>query len=229
MNYSEIRERVAEVQGRIAAAAQAAGRDPASITLVGASKEQSVERCGAALHAGLTDLGENRAQELLAKAPTLARDETVPTPVWHFIGQLQRNKVRSIAPWVSWWHSVDRVSLATEIARHQPGARVLLEVSVAGESQKGGIAPAELDALLEACADLGLRAEGLMTVPPLGRDPAPVFAALREMAHARGLLTLSMGMTSDYEVAIREGATIVRVGRAIFGARGEHLDEGLPG
>jgi len=226
----QLASRLAAIRARIDAAARSAGRDPREVTLVGASKTQPAEVCAAAVRAGCNDLGENRAQELLAKAPVLADDVTTASAVrWHFIGQLQRNKVRALAPWVQLWHSVDREPLAAEIARHQPGARVLIEVSVAGEAQKGGVALGALDALIDACRALDLRVEGLMTVPPLGVDPRPTFATLREAAADRGLTALSMGMTEDFEDAIAEGATIVRVGRAIFGDRGSHRGVGLPG
>lgn len=169
----------------------------------------------AVVEAGVRDLGENRAQELLAKRAELASCD----PVWHFIGRLQRNKVKMLAPYVARWQSVDRVELGREIARHAPGARVLIEVNTAGEEQKGGCAPHEVGAVRAALADLGLDVEGLMTVPEHGPDPRPAFERLAGLAKGLGLRDLSMGMSGDYETAVECGATIVRVGTAIFGPR----------
>lgn len=213
---SEIASRLAEVRARIADAARRAGRDPAAVMLVGATKTVPTERILEALHAGLTDVGENRAQELLAKAPALA---TTDSPRWHFLGQVQRNKVKVLAPWVDLWHTLDRSVLADALARHAPGARVLVEVNLGLEPQKGGCEPGAVAELVERARELGLVVEGLMTVPPLDADPRPFFARLRTMAEALGVPTLSMGMTGDFETAVEEGATVVRVGRAIFGDR----------
>jgi pyridoxal phosphate enzyme (YggS family) len=208
---------VAAVRARIAAAAARAGRDPGSVLLVGASKTVPVERLRDALRDGLTDLGENRAQELLAKAPELARDASPPR--WHFLGRVQRNKVKALADWIVCWQSVDREELGVEIARRAPGARVLVEVDIAGEPQKGGCLPEAAPGLVERLAALGLRVDGLMALPPQGDEPRPWFAAVRELAERIGVRELSMGMSDDYEVAVEEGATIVRVGRALFGPR----------
>jgi PLP dependent protein len=169
------------------------------------------------LAAGAHDLGENRAQELVAKAGVLA--DVVPAPGWHFIGRLQRNKVKMLAPVVELWHSIDRVELADPLARYAPAARVLVEVNLAGEAQKGGCRPGETEALVERLMGAGLVVEGLMTVPAAVGDPRPTFAALRDLAAGLGLARLSMGMTADFEQAIAEGATIVRVGSAVFGPR----------
>jgi hypothetical protein len=187
------------------------------VVLVGASKTVPAEKLSAALDAGLTDLGENRAQELLAKAPVLA-DGPVP-PTWHFLGRLQRNKVAGLAPWVSWWHSVDRVALGEAIARRAPEARILVEVNLGDEPAKGGCAPASAPALVDALRRLPLEVAGLMAVVPRAGDPRHWFAALRELAGTLELRELSMGMSDDFEAAIAEGATMVRVGRAIFGDR----------
>ena len=210
-----VASRLVEVRGRIDAAARRAGRDPASVTLVAVSKGIEVEVVRAGLLAGAVDLGENRAQELVAKAGILGRRP----PVWHFLGRLQTNKVRLLAPWVDLWHSIDRDDLAAPLARHAPGARVLVQVNTSGEAQKGGCAPEATAALVERLAGHGLAVEGLMTVPELGADPRPAFAALRELAGGLGLAALSMGMTGDFEAAVEEGATIVRIGTAIFGPR----------
>lgn len=212
---SDLAAALADVRDRIAAAAARCGRDPATVTLIGATKTVDATRMRNAVELGVRDLGENRAQELLAKAPALAG-----LPVrWHFVGRLQRNKVRAVAPLVECWQSVDREALGAVIARHAPGARVLVEVNLAGETQKGGCAPSDAGALVDALRELGLRVEGLMTIPPQEGDPRHWFAALRKLGEQLGVVELSMGMTDDFEIAIEEGATIVRVGRALFGER----------
>jgi PLP dependent protein len=208
---------LAEVRERIAAAAQRSGRDAADVLLIGASKTVDAERLTEALDAGLTDLGENRAQELLAKAPVLAGHANPPT--WHFVGQLQRNKVTSLIPWVRCWHSVDRYPLGEAIARRVPAARILVEVNLDAEPRKGGCAPEDAAALVEALQGIDLDVAGLMTVAPQRGDPRQWFAALRDLATTLQLRELSMGMSNDFEAAIEEGATMVRVGRAIFGVR----------
>jgi len=212
---ADVAARVEEVRARIAAAAARAGRDPAAITLVAATKTVDAERVRAVIEAGVPDVGENRAQELLAKAPL------VDGARWHFLGRLQRNKVKALVPWVTCWQSVDRPELGAEIARRvpAPGARVLVEVNLGEEPQKGGCLPAELPGLVERLRGERLDVAGLMTVPPHQGDPRRWFAALREHASALGVAELSMGMTEDFEVAVEEGATLVRVGRALFGAR----------
>jgi pyridoxal phosphate enzyme (YggS family) len=207
-----------EVRERIAAAASRAGRDSADVTLVAASKTVPAALVAEAVTLGVTDVGENRAQELVVKADALAG--MTETPVrWHFLGRLQRNKVKALAPWVACWQSVDRPELGAEIARRAPGARVLVEVNLADEPQKGGCPPGALAGLVEQLRGDGLEVAGLMTVPPRAADPRGFFATLREQAAALELRELSMGMTDDYEVAVEEGATMVRVGRALFGAR----------
>jgi pyridoxal phosphate enzyme (YggS family) len=210
-----VRDAVGGVRHRIAAAARRAGRDPATVTLVAATKTVAPELVRAAVEHGVVDVGENRAQELLAKVPACA-----DLPVrWHFLGRLQRNKVRALAPHVAWWQTVDRAALGDEVARRAPGASVLVEVNLAGEPQKGGCAPADVPALVAALDDRGLLVRGLMTVPPDDGEPRRWFAALRELGTRSALPELSMGMSGDYEVAVEEGATMVRVGRALFGAR----------
>lgn len=222
----DVAANVEVVRSRIRDAARRAGRDPAEITLVAATKTVSAERVAEVLVAGVTDLGENRAQELLAKAAllpqSLAPDRegpSPPAPRWHFLGALQRNKVKALAPWVACWQSVDREALADVLARHAPGSRVLVEVNLAAEAQKAGCAPEEAPGLVEVLVERGLLVEGLMAVPPHGEDPRPWFARLRDLGESLGLAALSMGMTDDYEVAVEEGATMVRVGRALFGPR----------
>ncbi len=216
-DVGDVAANVASVRGRVEDAASRAGRVEGAVTIVGATKTVAADRIGAALDAGLVDVGENRAQELLAKGPIL-RDRVNP-PHWHFLGALQRNKVRALAPWVVCWQSVDRIALGASIAQHAPEARVLVEVNLGGEPQKPGCEPPDAPALVDELRALGLDVVGLMTVPPRGDDPRPWFARLREMGERLDVAELSMGMTDDFEAAIAEGATIVRVGRAIFGAR----------
>ena len=216
-DVDDIAATVQRVRERIVEANRRAGRPDDDVTLVGATKTVDADRVAVALHAGLVDLGENRAQELLVKAPLLAA-ATAP-PRWHFLGALQRNKVRALSQWVTCWESVDRLALGRTIAQHAPGARVLVEVNVAGEAQKAGCTPSEAPDLVDELRALGLDVVGLMTVPPHGDDPRPWFAQLRGLGERLALAELSMGMTDDFEAAIAEGATIVRVGRAIFGAR----------
>jgi len=207
-----IAEQVTEVRERIAVAAARAGRDPGSVTLVAATKTVTPALVAAVIAAGVPDVGENRAQELLAKT-------AVAGARWHFLGQLQRNKVRALAPWVTCWQSVDREELGLEIVHRAPGARVLVQVNLGEEPQKGGCLPGAVAPLVETLAGAGLDVAGLMTVPPHDGEPRRWFARLRELAGGLGLTELSMGMTEDYDVAVEEGATFVRVGRALFGAR----------
>ena len=206
---------VTSIRARIAAAAARAGRDPAEVTLVAATKTVPVERVQAVVAAGVVDVGENRAQELTAKAPALAGTAAR----WHFLGQLQRNKVRALAPWVVCWQSVDREELGEEIARRAPGARVLVEVNLAGEPAKGGCRPSEASGLVDSLRARGLAVGGLMAVPPADDDPRRWFARLHELGAHLELTELSMGMSGDFEIAVEEGATMVRVGRALFGPR----------
>jgi pyridoxal phosphate enzyme (YggS family) len=217
---SDVAAAITEVRSRIAGAARRAGREPDAVRLVAATKTVPAKRVAEAVALGVTDVGENRAQELLAKADALAAAPSTQADVcWHFLGRLQRNKVRSLAGRVTWWQSIDREALGVAIARHAPGAQVLVEVNLADEPQKGGCAPADAGRLSDALRESGLRVDGLMTIPPEGDDPRRWFAALRELGGQLGVHHLSMGMTDDYEIAVEEGATMVRIGRAIFGAR----------
>jgi hypothetical protein len=223
-----IASRLEEVRGRVTAAAVGAGRAPGEVRLVAVSKEKPPEAIRAAYAAGQRDFGESYAQELGQKAEALG---DLPELVWHAIGRLQRNKAKLVARVAGVVHSVDREDLALELDRRAEGVgrtlRVLLEVNVGGEASKGGCAPAELGRLLEAAARCRhLRPIGLMTIAPFFEDPAevrPFFAALRALRDQHGgaaaLPELSMGMSHDFEAAIAEGATLVRVGTAIFGAR----------
>lgn len=230
---TSIAANLAAVRANVAAACERAGRDPAGVTIVGVTKTHPPEVVEEALAAGLTDIGENRAQELLPKAEALQARGLAPR--WHFIGRLQRNKVRGVLPHIAALHSLGSVRLADEIERRAErieaagGAGALaplpcyLEVNVAGEASKDGVAPEELPELLREAADRRhIAVAGLMTVAPLVDDAEqvrPVFRELRELARAHGLEGLSMGMTDDYAVAVEEGATVVRLGRVIFGAR----------
>jgi pyridoxal phosphate enzyme (YggS family) len=214
-----VAERLAEVRSRI----EAAGGDPERVVVVAVTKGFDRGAVDDAVAAGLVDLGENYAQELTAKAAALAEGGAVETDTvrWHFIGRLQRNKVRSLAGLVALWQSVDRAELGAEIAKRAPGADVLAQVNVSGEPSKGGCPPADTPALVRDLQADGLRVRGLMTVGATGPPEAarPGFATLRGLADRLSLPVRSMGMTGDLEVAVQEGATMVRVGTALFGPR----------
>jgi pyridoxal phosphate enzyme (YggS family) len=226
---AEIAAQLRALHARIAAAAARAGRAPEEITLVGVSKQVPAARVAEAVVAGLAHVGENYVNEARAKLPEIsaALDRRgVAWPRWHFVGRLQRNKAKLVAAAFDCLHSLVRPELGDALERHllDAGRRLdaLVQVNVAGEEQKGGVAPSELPALLEASARWqALRVTGLMTVPPADADPRPHFAALRRLRDQLGapLRELSMGMSGDFEVAIEEGATIIRIGTAIFGAR----------
>jgi pyridoxal phosphate enzyme (YggS family) len=209
-------ERVAgnldEVRERIAAAAGRAGRDPQDVELVAAVKYVPAEELGVLAQAGIAVVGENRAQDLEAKIAAHGDAFT-----WDFIGHVQSRKVKQIAPLVRLIHSVCTESVLEQLRRHAPPElRVLVEVNVAGEEGKDGVAPADLDAFLERCP---VAVAGLMTMPPLAGEPEDSrrwFAALRELAESRGLKELSMGTTQDYEIAVEEGATLVRIGTELY-------------
>jgi pyridoxal phosphate enzyme (YggS family) len=209
--------RIEAVRDRIASA----GGDPDAITLVAVTKGFGPEVAVAAARAGLVDLGENYAQELVAKAPVVAAEAPDRPVRWHAIGRLQRNKVRALAQVVDLWQTVDRLELGEEIARRAPGARVLVQVNVSDEPQKGGCAPGEAGGLVARLRDAGLTVEGLMTVGRTG-DPAAAragFSLLRRLADDLDLATRSMGMSGDLEAAVGEGSTMVRVGTSLFGPR----------
>jgi pyridoxal phosphate enzyme (YggS family) len=229
-----IAHNLAEVRERVRRAERAAGRAEGSVRLVAVSKTMPAEDVAAAMAAGQRDFGENYAQELRdkrAQVATLAGE-----PAWHFIGPLQSNKVKYLAGKVALLHTLDTAELLQECERRAAAANAtqdcLVQVNVAGEAQKRGLTPGDLPGLLDRFAGLPhLRCVGLMLIPPLVDDPEagrPHFAALRrlrdqEAARARprvALEQLSMGMSHDFEVAVAEGATLVRVGTAIFGARG---------
>ncbi len=224
-----IRDRLARIRRRIEHACEEAGREPNGVTLIAVGKTFPAAVVAEAVRAGATDLGENRVQEAASKK------EHVPTAVWHLIGPLQRNKAGPALALFDVIHTIDRPELVERLEllldRDWPGRRlpVLLEVNVGGEDQKAGVIPpaaGDLARAVMACSQLELL--GLMTVPPFHEDPGasrPHFAALRilrddlQQTLGTALPHLSMGMSHDFEVAIAEGATMVRVGTAIFGSR----------
>ena len=228
-----IAARAAAVRERMARAAAAAGRDPSEVELVAVSKRHPAAAVAAAARAGVAHVGENYAQEMGAKIDALAGDPACAGLAWHFIGHLQRNKARLVVGRAALIHAVDSIELAREIARRAAAAAggpqpILVAVSAAGEAQKTGAPPERLPELLAGAAELlGVECRGLMTMPPLPERPEdsrPYFRALRELRDrlatpAMPLRVLSMGTTADLEVAVEEGATLVRVGTAIFGAR----------
>ncbi|MBZ8139358.1 YggS family pyridoxal phosphate-dependent enzyme [Rubrivivax gelatinosus] len=221
-----------EVKRRIAAAANAAGRDAQSVTLLAVTKTFPAADVRAAFAAGQTAFGENYVQEALAKIGELS--DLRPQLEWHLIGPLQSNKTRPVAEAFDWVHSVDRLKIAQRLAEQRPAwlppLQLCLQVNVSGEHSKSGCAPAELPALAHAVAALPaerVRLRGLMAIPEPAADPAAQrapLAQLRELmarlnADGLGLDTLSMGMSADLEAAVAEGATLVRIGTAIFGRR----------
>ena len=213
---------LAAVRGRVAAAAKAAGRAQDAVTLVAVSKFHPTESVRAALQAGQRIFGENRVQEALGKYPVLRRE--FPDLKLHLIGPLQTNKVKDAVTHFDVIETVDRPRLAEALAREfdRAGRRLpcFIEVNTGEESQKAGVLPEAADAFIKDCRDrLGLPIEGLMCIPPEHEAPSLHFSLLREIARRNGLPILSMGMSADFETAIRFGATHVRVGTAIFGAR----------
>jgi hypothetical protein len=240
---SGLAERLAAIREKIEAAARRVGRDPKEIQLIAVSKGQSPERIREALLAGQGDFGENYQQELTAKAAALvdptfrnAGLETgviIPAPIWHFQGGLQRRKIKEILKFTRSILSVARIEELQEFEKRanqdMEGPRprgphqveCYIEVNIAREAQKNGVLPENLTKLLDGAVPLkNLQIKGLMCVPPFEGDPRPWFAATRELAVRHGLSGLSMGMSDDFEIAIEEGATMVRVGTAIFGPRG---------
>jgi PLP dependent protein len=214
---------LAGVRARIEAATRGAGRPAGSVALVAVSKTHPAEAVREALVAGHRLFGENRVQEAQAKYPALR--ESFSDLALHLIGPLQTNKVRDAVALFDVIETVDRPRLAAALAREMEhsGRRLpcLIEVNTGEEPQKSGVMPQAADAFVRECRDqLDLPIVGLMCVPPLDEEPSPYFALLREIARRNGLETLSMGMSADFETAIRFGATHVRVGTAIFGARG---------
>jgi PLP dependent protein len=215
-------ERLAEIQAAIARAARDVGRDPADITLVAVSKTFPPEAIEPVLAAGQRVFGENYVQDAKAKWPALReRHDGVEL---HLIGPLQSNKAKDAVALFDVIHTLDRPSLAQalakEIARQGRAPRLLVQVNTGEEPQKGGVPPGEVDAFLAACRETyGLAVSGLMCIPPAADPPSPHFALLNAIAARNGLALLSMGMSADFEAAIQLGATHVRIGTAIFGAR----------
>lgn len=210
-----VRENLAHIHREIERAALLAGRDPAAVSVLAATKYLASNDLPVLARAGVTLVGENRAQDLQAKVAT--HGELFQ---WDFIGQLQSRKIRAIVPHVRTIHSVASSSVLRQLERHReiarPGLRILIEVNVAREDGKAGVLPEELDDFI---ASAPVPVAGLMTMPPLARNPEQSrrwFAALRELAEARGLRELSMGTSQDYPVAVSEGATIVRIGASLL-------------
>lgn len=218
---SDAEARLGAVRDSLARAARSANRDPAGICLVAVSKTWPTEAIEPLLAAGQRHFGENRVAEAEAKWPELRA--RYPDIVLHLVGQLQSNKAADAVALLDVIHSVDRPSLVTALGKAMAAAgrwpACYLQVNIGDEAQKGGCAIAELPALLAAALAAGLPVAGLMCVPPADIEPAPFFALLARMARDQGLAGLSMGMSGDYETAVMLGATVVRVGTALFGAR----------
>ncbi len=206
--------RVVDVNDRIA---RASG-DPSSVRVVAVTKGFGVEAVRAALAAGLSEIGENYADELVAKAGELADGSGA---VWHFLGAVQRNKVARLAPVVAWWQGVSRVEEGRAIAKRRPGASVLVQVDVANLPGRGGCPPEQVRDLVASLRDEDLDVAGLMAVGPPGppEDARPGFKLVSSLADSLGLPVRSMGMSDDLEVALSEGSTMVRLGRVLFGDR----------
>jgi PLP dependent protein len=209
---AEVAARLAEVRGRIARA----GGDPEIVKVVAVTKGFGPEAVVAATRAGLWDIGENYAQELLAKAAEVRAGVR-----WHFLGPVQRNKVAGLAPLVALWHGLDRTAAGEAVARRAPGARVLVQVNVSGEDAKAGCRQEDAPGLVATLRKLDLDVAGLMAVGPTGtaEQARAGFRAVAALARDLQLTELSMGMSGDLEVAVEEGATMVRIGRSLFGPR----------
>lgn len=187
------------------------------VQLIAVTKTFGVDAINAAVHSGCDAIGENYAQELHAKVL-----EGLPDIPVHFIGAIQSNKVKLVAPYVSVWHTVDRPSVITELSRRVPGARVLLQVNTTGEPTKGGLAPADVADMCAVTIEAGLALEGLMTIGPTHGSPADqesAFRLLRRLADQNSLIHCSMGMSDDFPIAVACGSTMVRVGSRLFGSR----------
>ncbi len=215
-------DRLAEIRSRVAAAEASGGRSAGSARLIAVSKTFDADEIRPVIGAGQRSFGENRVQEAKGKWPAL-REET-PGIDLHLIGPLQSNKAREAVALFDAIHTIDRekiaVAVAEEMARQGRVLRLLVQVNTGGEPQKAGVLPDEADAFIHRCRDVhGLTISGLMCIPPVDTDPAPHFTLLASIAERNGLSSLSMGMSDDFETAIRLGATDVRVGSAIFGYR----------
>jgi pyridoxal phosphate enzyme (YggS family) len=211
INPDEVAERVTRIRGEIAQRGQHA------VSLVAVTKSFGLDAIHAAVHARCDAIGENYAQELLDKVALQLPDIDV-----HFIGGIQSNKVKALAPHVALWQSVDKESVVKELAKRAPGAQVLLQVNTTGEGTKGGVAPSELELLLGQASDLGLGVRGLMTIGPTQGSDAEkrqAFVLLRSLADKYGLAECSMGMSDDYGIAVECGSTMIRIGSRLFGER----------
>ncbi|MDH4742454.1 YggS family pyridoxal phosphate-dependent enzyme [Sphingomonas sp. CBMAI 2297] len=221
MPIDEASQRLADVRARIARAARIAGREADAVTLIAISKTHDADAIRPLIHAGQRVFGENRVQEAEGKWPALR--EAAPDVALHLVGQLQSNKAEDAVALFDAIHSVDRASLVHALARamDKAGRRpaCFLQVNIGDEEQKGGCAVAALPELLAEARAADLPVQGLMCVPPLDLEPAPYFALLASIARDHGLAGLSMGMSGDFETAVTIGATHVRVGTALFGAR----------
>lgn len=211
-----IGDALASAQARLVAAGGS------GIRIVAVTKGFGPDAITAAVAAGLVDVAESFAQEVVDKLAAISPPDVLRHLNVHFIGRLQTNKVRVLAPWITRWDSLDRVSVIDEVARRSPGARVLIQVNATGEPDKGGADPGDVDMLVERAGEAGLHVEGLMTVGPTSGGPeaaGPGFALVRALVDRLGLSVCSMGMSDDLEVAVAHGSTEVRLGSALFGTR----------
>jgi pyridoxal phosphate enzyme (YggS family) len=218
----DIDRNLKDLERRIAQAAQTVGRSPEEITIIAVTKGLAPQAIDAVLEAGVRHIGENRVQEAREKIPLLSNLQ--PRPTWHMVGHLQTNKIKTAVEIFDIIHSIDSFRLAEALSGHARNTiPVLLQVNISEEEQKSGFSEAELTkAAVEVARLPRLEVKGLMTIAPLASEPEevrPVFRRLRELRDSLGLEHLSMGMSDDFEVAVAEGATMVRIGRAIFGER----------
>ncbi|MFV1991916.1 MAG: YggS family pyridoxal phosphate-dependent enzyme, partial [Acidimicrobiales bacterium] len=212
-DLATFQQRLATIRERVATC----GVEPSAVEVLPVSKAFGPQAVELAIAAGCKAVGENYAQELIAKQSQIRSAQ----PQWHFIGRLQSNKIRKLAPVVDVWQSLDRVRVVDEVAKRSPGASVLLQVAISDEAQKGGVSVAETPALIEHAREVGLRVRGLMGVSSLDAHAVvgAQFALLRRLVDEQGLEVCSMGMTDDLELAVAEGSTMLRIGRALFGPR----------
>jgi pyridoxal phosphate enzyme (YggS family) len=204
---------IEEVRRKIAQACEKAGRSPEDIRIVAASKTQDIDAIKNICNQGIVDFGENRAQELFAKAPQLSE------ATWHFIGQIQTNKLKKIAQYVDYIHSIDSTKQIDMLAALESPPKIFIQYSADGNEDRGGISEENLTYLINHARDKNIDVVGLMVVPPLAYDARDVFEHTRELAQQFDLPELSMGMSADYETAIECGATMVRLGSVLFGER----------
>ena len=223
---SDVIDRVPERLEKVRARIKRAGGDPQSVTIVAVTKGFGPQAVLAAREAGLGDVGENYGQELLGKATSPALSCVAGSVKWHFLGAIQRNKLSKLAPHVYLYQGVSSLHQVTSLSRSRPGAQILLQVDYTGQRQ--GFLPGEVPSAVEQIAGADVKLGGLMTVAPRG-GPGPArqaFGSLAELAKTLGLKELSMGMSDDFEIAVSEGATMLRLGRALFGPRPKQPDVG---